>query len=403
MNICKSIFIIVFSLVIQLPCYAQEPKILNLYTWGNNIDPKVLELFQKETGIIVRYDTYDNDEVLEAKLLAGKSAYDIVSPSATPYFARQIILKNNAKPLFLPLDKNKLTNWHHLNPRILQILSSIDPKNIYGVPFTWGTTGFGYNVQKIKELLPKGAPIHSIKMLFDPKILKKLTVCGVDLLDNPKEVIEGALMYLGYPIDSKNPAHFEEAIEILKTIRPYIRHFNASSERTINRLVNSEICISQGWSGEILKAREEAKELGRPFEIAYILPEEGGGAWIDVLAIPIDAPHPENAHLFLNFLLRPEIAVINVMYNLQSTPNKTAISLLPENIRNDPIINPPLSVLEKIYLPGVIPLETARAQVRAFLKIKMGGHPLTEPLFIKIYKKILEKLQSLKQVFYKKT
>ncbi len=378
----------VIFLLLPALCFGKDPPILNLYTWAGNMDPKVLDLFQKETGIVVHYDTYDNDEILEAKLLSAKSGYDVVSPSATPYFARQVQLGSQGKKLFLPLDKSLLPNWHHLDPKILKVLAPTDPGNVYGVPFTWGTTGFGYNVQKIKELLPKGTSVDSIKMLFDPQILKRLTLCGVDLLDNPKEVFEGVLMYLGYPIDSKDSEHFSQVIDVLKTARPYIRRFNASPERTISRLVNGEVCIAQSWSGEILKAREEAKELGRPFEIAYTLPKEGASVWIDMLGIPSDAPHPQNAHVFLNFLLRPDIAAMNVIYNLQSTPNKTAISLLPQEIQTNPLINPPLEVLEKIYLPGVMPLDTARAQVRAFLKIKTGDPFDQSNLFKKLYRKI---------------
>jgi len=372
--------IVIFFLLSSLSCLGKEPPILNLYTWAGNIDPYVLELFQKETGIVVHCDTYDNDEILEAKLLSGKSNYDIVSPS-DPYFSRQLRLNAESKKIFLKLDKKQLSNWHHLYPRLLKLLEGADPNNLYGMPFTWGTTGFGYNVQKIKELLPTGTAVDSIKMLFDPEILKKLASCGVDLVDNPKESIGGALMYLGYPVDSRDPVHFAQAIDVLKAARPYIRHFNANPERTISRLVHGEVCLSQGWSGEILKARQEAKALGKPFEIAYVLPKEGANVWIDVLAIPADAPHPQNAHQFLNFLLRPDIAALNVIYNLQSTSNQAAIPLLPLEIRNDPIINPPQEVFEKIYLPNIASLQATRSQVRAFLKIKMGGR-LNEPTFL---------------------
>ncbi len=271
-----------------MPALAAEEKILNIYNWSDYIAPDTVEKFTAETGIKVNYDVYDSNEVLEAKLLAGKSGYDLVVPSATPFLARQIKAKAYRK-----LDKAKLRNYDNLDKQILASQTIADPGNTYGVPYLWGTTGFGYNVAKIKAALGDKAPLDSIAMIFDPEIAKKLAPCGLSVLDSALDVFPAALAYLGRNPTSKDPTDLEAAVGVVSKIRPYVKKFHSS--QYINDLANGDLCISLGYSGDIVQARTRAAEAKNGVEIAYSIPKEGAQLSTDMMAIPASAAHPDNA------------------------------------------------------------------------------------------------------------
>jgi putrescine transport system substrate-binding protein len=365
----KKYFFFLVTWLLTLPCYADTPsedKKLNIYAWSGNIDPQILKIFTAETGIIIHYDIYDSDEVLEAKLLTGKSGYDLVSPSLSPFFIRQAQIG-----LYMPLNKDLLPNWKNLDEDILKLIGEIDPGHKYGMPYMWGTSGFGYNVEKMQELFPEGAPLDSLQMLFDEKIISKASECGVSFLDSAQDVLVPAFMYLGIPADNIEGDNLKQVVSLMKTITSYVQHFTASSESIVNNLVTGNTCLVQGWSGEILRAREEAKASGKPFHIAYTLPKEGTFIWMDMLVIPTDAPHPLNAHAFLNFLMRPEIAAQNTKYILQASANKLADQYLPAEIKNDPLIYPPKKTFKNFKIHHILPLSTERQRTRAWTHIKV--------------------------------
>src|SRR6266849_10331047 len=344
-----------------MPALAAEEKILNIYNWSDYIAPDTVEKFTAETGIKVNYDVYDSNEVLEAKLLAGKSGYDLVVPSATPFLARQIKAKAYRK-----LDKAKLRNYDNLDKQTLA-----DPGNTYGVPYLWGTTGFGYNVAKIKAALGDKAPLDSIAMIFDPEIAKKLAPCGLSLLDSALDVFPAALAYLGRNPTSKDPADLEAAVGVVGKIRPYVKKFHSS--QYINDLANGDICVALGYSGDIVQARTRAAEAKNGIEIAYTIPKEGAQLSTDMMAIPASAKHPDNAHLFIDFILRPE--VIAAITNAVGYPNPNALAtdMIDEDIRNDPSVYPPDAVRAKFFVDKPASAEYERARTRAWTKVKSGS------------------------------
>ena len=348
------------------PAPAAEEKILNIYNWSDYIAPDTVAKFEAETGIKVNYDVYDSNEVLEAKLLAGKSGYDLVVPSASPFLARQIKAK-----VYRKLDKTKLKNYDNLDKQILTNQAVADPGNLYGVPYLWGTTGFGYNVAKIKAALGDSAPLDSMAMIFDPEIAKKLAPCGISVLDSALDVFPAALAYIGRDPTSKSPADLEAAVAVLGKIRPYIKKFHSS--QYINDLANGDLCISLGYSGDIVQARTRAAEAKNGIEIAYTIPKEGAHLSTDMMAIPASAKHPDNAHLFIDFILRPE--VIAAITNAVGYPNPNALAtdMIDEDIRNDPSVYPPDAVRAKFFVDKPASAEYERARTRAWTKLKSGS------------------------------
>ncbi len=278
---------------VSLAVQAEEEKVLNIYNWSDYIADDTIANFTKETGIKVVYDVFDSNEVLEAKLLAGNIGFDLVVPSLA-FLARQI-----QAGVFQPLDMTKLPNYKELDPELMAIVAGNDPDNKYSVPYLWGTTGIGYNVEKVKEILGPDAPVDSWDLVFDPENLAKLNKCGVAFLDAPSEIIPAALFYLG-----KDPNTFDtkliknEAKAHLKKLRPYITYFHSS--QFINDLANGDICVAVAWSGDILQAGDRAAEADNGVEVAYVIPKEGAGMWFDMLAIPKGAKHPNNALAFIN-------------------------------------------------------------------------------------------------------
>jgi putrescine transport system substrate-binding protein len=321
------------------PGASTEEKILNVYNWSDYIDPKVIEDFQKETGIKVRYDVFDSNEVLETKLLTGHSGYDVVVPSA--YFLERQIKAG----VFRKLDKSKLPNLANLDADIMQRAAGHDPGNQYGVVYMWGTTGIGYDAAKVKAIMPD-APVDSWNLIFDPAVIAKFKGCGVSVLEDPTDMIATALLYLGKDPNSQSEADLKLAEAKLLAIRPYIR--NISSSSYIDGLANGDICIAVGYSGDMLQARDRATEAGKPAQIKYSIPKEGALMWFDTLAIPADAKHPDNAHLFIDFLMRPEVAAANSNTVMYANANDKATALVSEDLRNDPGTYPTAEVKARL-------------------------------------------------------
>ncbi|MGL5139025.1 MAG: polyamine ABC transporter substrate-binding protein, partial [Beijerinckiaceae bacterium] len=287
--------------LLATPALAQE-KVVNVYNWNDYIDPKVLEDFTRETGIKVIYDTYDNNEIVETKMMAGKSGYDIVAPSA-PFLQRMV-----TAGVFMPLDRAKLSNYGNLWPEIMERLKLYDPGNRHAIPYLWGTIGLGVNVAKVKERLGGDIP-QSWDMLLDPKNSGKLKDCGIHVLDGPEDVLPNVLRALKLDPNSKNANDIQKAGDAVFRIRGNVRKFHSSEY--INGLAGGDICMALGFSGDVLQARKRAKEANNGVVIDYIIPKEGAQMWFDSLVIPKDAPNADNAHKLIDYLLRPDVAAAN--------------------------------------------------------------------------------------------
>ena len=339
-------------------------KRLNVYNWSDYIAEDTIPEFEKATGIAVTYDVFDSDEMVETKLLAGSSGYDVVVPSLS-FLGRQI-----QAGVFLPLDKSKIPNLKNLDPAMLKRIEQQDPGNQYAVPYLWGTSGIGYNVDKIKAIFGDTAVTGSWDVVFKPENAAKLKDCGITVLDTPSELIPIALNYLGEDPHSFDPAVIDKAAALLKTIRPYIRNFHSSSY--INDLANGDVCLVIGWSGDVIQARDRAAEAGNGVNIAYSIPKEGAPQWFDMLAIPKDAKHPENAYAFINYLLQPEVAAANTNFIHYANPVPKATPLVSEEIRNDPTIYPPADVAAKMFTYSINPPEVDKLYTRLWTEIKTG-------------------------------
>jgi putrescine transport system substrate-binding protein len=309
-----------------------EEKVLNVYNWADYIDPELIEDFKKETGIDVRYDVFDSNEVLETKLLTGNSGYDVVVPSA--YFLERQIKAG----VFRKLDKAALKNLGNLDPELTQRAAGHDPGNEYGVVYMWGTTGIGFDAAKVEAIMP-GAPVDSWRLVLDPEVVSKFKDCGVSVLEDPTDMVGTALLFLGKDPNSQSEEDLALAEKTLLAVRPFIRMI--TSAQYIDALANGEICIAVGYSGDILQARDRAAEAGKPVDIRFSIPKEGALMWFDTLAIPADAKHPGNAHLFIDYLLRPEVAARNSDFVNYANANAKATELVNEELRNDPGIYPP--------------------------------------------------------------
>ncbi len=340
-----------------------EEKILNVFTWPDYIGPNTIADFEKEYGIKVNYDTYDSTEMAEARLLAGRTGYDVVD-HAERYSARLIPIG-----VYRPLNRAKLTNWGNLDPWVLNTLQSADPGNRYGVPYLWGTTGFTYNVKMIRERMPN-APVDSADMIFKPEVARHFADCGISFLDEPTDVIPMAMIYLGHDANSVDPADLAQVEKLLKAVRPYIRYF--SSAKMLVDLPNEEVCIAMSWSGDYAQAMYRAQEVGKPVELAYTTPREGTLAWFDLWFIPADAPHPDNAHLFLNYLLRPKV-IADISNEVRyAAPNIPAMPFVVPEVRNDPAVYPPEEVRLSLHKGVLHSPKEERARSRLWSRVKTG-------------------------------
>jgi putrescine transport system substrate-binding protein len=344
---------------------ADSPR-LAVYNWSDYIAPDTISNFEKETGIEVTYDVYDANEVLEAKLLAGHSGYDVVVPSASPFLARQV-----EAHVYRRLDKAKLSNWKNLDPKILALVAAADPGNAHAAPYLWSVTGIGYNQAMVRKALGDGAPVDSWALLFDPANAKKLAACGISLLDSPEDVFPAMLSWLGRDPKSTDRGDLEAALAALEKIRPFIRKFHSSEY--INDLANGDLCVSLGYSGDVIQARNRAREARNNVPIAFSAPKEGAQMAVDMMAIPADAPHPDNALRFIDYILRP--AVIADITNAVSypNPNLAATALVKPAIRNDPQVYPPEAVQRRFFVVPPAPADYERARTRAWTRLKTGS------------------------------
>lgn len=343
---------------------ADEP-VLHIYNWSDYIAPDTIANFTSETGIAVTYDVYDGNEVLEAKLLAGHSGYDVVVPSASPYMARQI-----AAGAYLELDKARLPNLKNLDPRMLAIAAAADPGNAHGVPYLWSVTGIGYNTAMLERALGPDVPTDTLALLFDPTLAVKLARCGIEMLDTPQEVIPAALAFLGTDPKSRELADLDRAAALIDRLRPYVRKYHSS--QYINDLAAGDACIALGYSGDVIQARNRAAEAESGVEIAFRVPRQGAQMSIDMLAIPRDAPHPDNAHRFIDYILRPEVIAAITNAVSYPNPNLAATALVAPAIRDDPGIYPPEAVRRLFYLPEPAPRAYERARTQAWNRAKSG-------------------------------
>jgi putrescine transport system substrate-binding protein len=342
---------------------AQKQRVVNYYNWSDYQDPTVLDTFTKETGIAVRFDTFDSNDTLEAKLLAGQSGYDVVVPSAY-FLARQI-----KAGIFRQLDKSKLPNLKYAWPEIAKQLALYDPGNQYAVNYMWGTTGIGFNVKAVKRILGPDGIIDSWDYIFNPEKIAKFKSCGIHLLDSSDDIMSAGLHYLHLDPNTSDPADLNRVTDLLLKIRPYIRKFHSSEY--LNALATGEICLVVGFSGDVKQAQKRAAEAKGGIEIGYAIPKEGAQLWFDNLAIPKDAPDLQEAHELINFLIRPDIAAKNTNY--VSYANGDAPSdLIDKSISEDRTVYPDSETMAKLYTIIAHDQKTQRLINRLWTRIKTG-------------------------------
>jgi len=343
--------------------FAQE-KVVNVYNWSDYIDNSILEDFTKETGIKVVYDVFDANELLETKLLAGGSGYDVVVPTG-PFLARQI-----QAGVFQKLDKSKLPNLVNMWPDISERLAKYDPGNEYAVNYMWGTTGIGYNVAKVKAALGD-VPVDSWDILFKPENAAKLKSCGINILDAPDETFAIAMNYLGKDGDSKVKEDLEAGGAVYKAIRPNVRTFNSSAY--IDELANGDACITLGWSGDVLQAKSRAEEAKNGIEINYVIPKEGTYMWFDNLAIPADAKHVDEAHAFINYLMKPEVIAKASNFVQYANGNLASQKFIDKEVLENPSVYPPEDVVKKLFTISPYGPREQRVLNRVWTQIKTGS------------------------------
>lgn len=337
---------------------------LHIFNWSDYIAEDTVANFQAKTSIKTSYDVYDSNEVLEAKLLAGRSGYDLVFPTARPFADRHI-----KAGVYQKLDKSKLKNLANLDSGILNSLGDIDAGNAHLIPYMWGTTGIGYNVKKVKEILGD-VPVDTWKLVFDPETVKKLSVCGVSLMDDATEVFVAARAYAGKDTSDYSKEAIQEAMATVKAIRPSIKYFHSS--QYINDLANGDICVAHGYSGDVLQARDRATEANNGVQVAYAVPAEGAVVWTDVIAIPADAGNVNEAHQFIDYLLQPEVIAAATNYISYANANAKAASLVDKAIVNDPGIYPPKTTQDKLVVIKTPADKQARDLNRAWTQTKTG-------------------------------
>lgn len=356
--------LMISSAVIALSATMALADEVRVYNWSDYIDEALLEKFEEETGINLIYDVFDSNEVLETKMLAGGSGYDVVVPSGT-FLQRQI-----TAGAFQKLDPSKLPNLDNMWDVVEARTEQYDPDNAYSINYMWGTTGIGANINKVQEILGPDAPVGSLSLIFDPANMEKLAECGVHFLDAPTEMIPAALKYIGEDPDSHDPDVIAKAEEIFTAIRPYVQKFHSSEY--INALANGDICVAFGWSGDILQSRDRAAEADNGVEIVYNAPTEGALMWFDQMAIPTDAPNPEGAHAFLNFIMNPENIAAASNYVYYANGNAASKPFLVEDVITDTAIYPDDATLENLFTTTPYPAKVQRVVTRMWTRVKSG-------------------------------
>ncbi|RJG08644.1 polyamine ABC transporter substrate-binding protein [Pseudomonas cavernicola] len=359
MRLLKSV--VPVALAVLFSAGTQAESKVSVYNWTDYIGDTTLADFQGKTGIKVIYDVFDSNETLEGKLLAGRTGYDVVVPS-NHFLARQI--KAGA---FLKLDRSQLPNWKNLDPKLLKLLEKNDPGNAHSVPYLWGTNGIGYNVDKVKQVLGIDH-IDSWAVLFEPENLKKLSQCGVSMMDSADEVFPAILNYMGMDPRSSNPEDYKKAEAKLLTLRPYITYFHSS--KYVSDLANGDICVAFGYSGDVFQAANRTKEAKNGVNIAYSIPKEGSNLWFDLLAVPADAGNAKEAHEFINYLLEPQIIAKVSATVGYANPNPAAKQYMDAELVNNPEVYPSQEVLDKLYISTTPTPAIMRLMTRSWSKVK---------------------------------
>jgi putrescine transport system substrate-binding protein len=336
---------------------------LNLFIWSDYLAPTTLSDFEQQTGITVHAAYYDSNETLETKLLAGSSGYDVVVPTAS-YFERQI-----KAGVYLTLDKSKLPNLKNMDPQLMARVAMHDPDNAHGIIYMWGTNGIGYNQKMVTALMPD-APLDSWRLVFDPAVAAKIAKCGISVLDSPAEMMRAVLNYLGKDPNSQKPEDLQAAEATLLKIRPYIRNINSSEY--IEALANGDLCVAVGYNGDVLQARDRARDANKGIDIKYVVPKEGSILWFDMLAIPKDAPHPEAAYAYLNYIMEPKVIADISNFKRYANANLASQPYVLDSVKDDPAIYPPPQLREKLALQLADSPEQTRVITRMWEKFKTG-------------------------------
>ena len=338
-------------------------KELNLFIWSDYLAPSTLSDFEKQTGVSVHAAYYDSNETLETKLLAGSSGYDVVVPTAS-YFERQI-----KAGVYLTLDKSKLPNLKNMDPQLMSRVAMHDPDNAHGVIYMWGTNGIGYNEKMVTALMPD-APLDSWRLVFDPAVASKIAKCGISVLDSPAEMLRAVLNYLGRDPNSQKPEDLAVAEATLLKIRPYIRNINSSEY--IEALANGDLCVAVGYNGDVLQARDRARDANKGIDISYMVPKEGSILWFDMLAIPKDAPDPDSAYAYMNYIMTPQVIADISDFKRYANANAAAQPLVLAAVRDDPAIYPPPELRQKLAVQLADSADQTRAITRVWQKFKTG-------------------------------
>ena len=342
---------------------ADSGKVLNLYIWSDYLAADTLSNFEKQTGIKVHAAYFDTNETLETKVIAGNSGYDVVVPTAS-FFERQI--KAGA---YLTLDKSKLPNLRYMDGQLMSKVALHDRGNEHGVIYMWGTNGIGYNEKMIKELMPD-APLDSWRMVFDPAVASKIAKCGISVLDSPAEMMRAVYSYLGKDPNSQNPDDLAQGEAVLLKIRPYIRNINSSEY--IEALANGDLCLAVGYNGDVMQARDRAREANKGIEIKYAVPKEGSILWFDMLAIPKDAPDPDSAYAYLNYIMTPQVIADISNFKRYANGNVASQPLVLPAVKDDPGIYPPPEQRQKLAVQLADSADQTRAITRVWQKFKTG-------------------------------
>ncbi|MEZ5479156.1 MAG: polyamine ABC transporter substrate-binding protein [Thiolinea sp.] len=347
-----------------VPAVHAEEKVLNVYNWSDYIDETVIADFEEKTGIKINYDVFDSNEILETKLLAGSSGYDLVVPSAH-FLSRQI-----KAGVFQPLDKEKLPNLKNAWDVILERTAIYDEGNAHSVNYLWGTTGIGYVEEKVKEVLGEDAPLDSWDLVFKPEYAEKLAKCGIHWLDAPTEMIPAMEKYLGLDPAKTDADALAKVEELALKVRPYIQKFHSSEY--IGALANGDICVAIGWSGDVFQAQSRAEENETGMTVNYVIPKEAAQMWFDMLTIPVDAKHVDEAHQFINYLLEPEVIAKISNYVAYANGNKASQEFIDKEILENPAIYPTPEVMERLFTTKAYEGKLQRLVTRTWTKIKSG-------------------------------
>ncbi|HMQ57265.1 MAG TPA: polyamine ABC transporter substrate-binding protein [Rhizobiaceae bacterium] len=343
---------------------AAQENVVNVYNWADYIGETTLEDFTKATGIDVVYDTYSSAEEMQAKMLAGSTGYDVVDMAGIE------LPRFNKAGIYEKLDRTKLPSWGNLDPEVMRILAGWDPGNQYGIPYMWGSVGFTYNVDMVKERIPD-ADMSTMDLIFKPENAAKLADCGISILDSPLDIMLMVLKYAGLDGDTKNVADYEKVAELFKPIRQHIRTFDNTNY--LNAIPNGELCVINNWSGDYATATSRAAEAGIEINLAYFVPKTGAPAWVDCLCIPADAPHKENAYKFLEFMLQPEVIAGCTNFTYYANGNAASKPFVLPEVLSDPAVYPDAETIARMWAPQPLSDEQDRAMQRIWAQIKTGG------------------------------